>query len=65
MFFRNFDIFDLNYEYCSNEFGILDSSKDNLPKKGILLRILSLVKNSFQIIISQKKRKFVIPNNST
>lgn len=64
MNFKNFDIFDLNYEYCSDEFGILDTPKDNLPKKGILLRILSLIKATLVIIINNKKKGDVIPNNS-
>jgi hypothetical protein len=64
MNFKNFDIFDLNYEYCSDEFGILDTPKDNLPKKGILSRILSLIKATLLIIINNKKKGDIIPNNS-
>ena len=64
MNFKNFDIFDLNYEYCSNEFGILDTPKDNLPKKGILLRILSLVNATLSSILKYKKRDSFIPTKS-
>tara|TARA_B110000238_G_C16125563_1_gene439057 strand:+ start:1420 stop:2733 length:1314 start_codon:yes stop_codon:yes gene_type:complete len=64
MNFKNFDIFDLNYEYCSDEYGILDTPNDNLPKKGILPRILSLIKATLLIIINNKKKGDIIPNNS-
>ncbi len=64
MVYKSFDIFNLNYEYSSKKFGILDSGKDNLPKKGIILRILGLIYSTFKIILNKSKRKDSIPKNS-
>ena len=64
MNFKNFDLFNLNYEYCSINYGILNSSKDNLPKKGILLRILSLINATILLILRYKKRNILIPSKS-
>jgi hypothetical protein len=43
MIYRGIDIFDINYELSSEEFGLLHLSKNNLPRKGILTRILILL----------------------
>ena len=66
MFFKGFNIFDLNYEYSSKKFGIIDLNFDkaSLPKKGIVVRILSLINATFFLIIGNKKREKIIPNNS-
>ena len=66
MNFKNFDIFDLNYEFSSNEFGIFDCGFDkaSLPKKGIVARILSLFFACFFLLLKNKKKKKIIPKNS-
>ena len=56
MTFRGTNIFDLNYEFSSDEFGILHTTKENLPVKGIVLRILSLIKALFLILITKKQK---------
>jgi hypothetical protein len=45
MIFKGKDIFDINFELCSKELGLLNLPKDNLPQKGILLRILVLFRS--------------------
>ena len=64
MNFRGVNIFDLNYEFTSDELGILHTPKENLPKKGILIRILSLFKAVFFFVKNNKKRKRKIPQGS-
>lgn len=39
MIYRGINIFDINYELSSEEFGLLNSPKNNLPRKGILVRL--------------------------
>ena len=55
MFFRDFDIYDLNYEFSSEEFGILNTPKENLPVKGIFIRILSLIRAFFFLLLKHKR----------
>ena len=43
------DIFNLNYEFCSEEFDNLSNNKEALPKSGILIRILSLLKSILKL----------------
>lgn len=57
------DIFDINYELCSEKLGILNLPPDNLPKKGILIRISSLVKGIYRHGF-KKKSKIVIDENA-
>lgn len=64
MIFKNIDIFDLNYEHSSEEFGLLETPSENLPKKGVILRILILFKSVIFILFKHKKRKNTIPNAS-
>lgn len=39
MIYREINIFDINYELSSEEFGLLHLPKNNLPRKGILVRL--------------------------
>ena len=64
MIFKNVDIFDLNYEHSSEEFGLLNTPSENLPKKGLIVRILILFKSVVFILFKYKKRKNTIPNGS-
>jgi hypothetical protein len=57
------DIFDINYEMCSEKLGILNLPPDNLPKKGVLLRILSLVKRVFFYGIKKRKNSIIEKNS--
>lgn len=58
------DIYDLNYEYCSEELGILNSPSDNLPQKGVFFRILSLIKGIVLHGILRKVNKCTIDKNA-
>jgi len=49
------DIFDINYENCSEKLGNLNFSKDTLPKKGVIVRIMSLFKGV--VFYGSKSRK--------
>lgn len=72
MIFKGFDIYELNYEFTSEEFGILDTSKENLPKKGIFIRFLSLINATlksfkpfnFKNIITAEANIFFALNNN-
>lgn len=58
------NIYDINYELCYERLGILNLSPENLPKKGILVRILSLIKGFLKNLLTIKSEG-VIKNNST
>lgn len=57
------DIYDLNFEYCNEKLGILYSSEANLPKRGILTRILSLFKGIIIHGILKKRDRFKLDYN--
>lgn len=59
MIFKGFDIYELNYELTSEEFGILNTNKENLPKRGILIRLLSLLKSTFKSFKPLKLNSFI------
>ena len=54
MYFKEYNIYDLNYEHCSQKLNLLELPKGNLPKKGILLRIIGLL---ISIIKKQRQNK--------
>jgi hypothetical protein len=56
------DIYDLNFQYCNEKYGDLNSGKDNLPRKGVLLRFFSLLKGIFLYSFLRKKKKLIKPN---
>ena len=43
MYFKGYNIYDLNYEHCSQKLNLLELPEGNLPKKGILLRVIVLL----------------------
>lgn len=57
------DIFDINYEHCSEGLGILNTPPDNLPKKGIFIRILSLIKGCLKYSFKKKKGGYLDKNS--
>jgi hypothetical protein len=57
------DIYNLNFQLCNENYGELNSEKDNLPQKGILLRIFSLFKGIFVHSILKKTTNTRIENN--
>jgi hypothetical protein len=61
------DVYDLNYEFCSEALGNLNNTKDTLPQAGIIIRILSLIKATVIIGVSEVSRNRIksIPSNST
>mgnify|MGYP003675556341 FL=1 len=64
MNFRDVNIFDLNYEYCSENLGLLNLPPENNPRKGIVFRILSLFKGILRYGIFRKASKHKIEKNS-
>ena len=64
MIFRGIDVFDLNYEFSSDEFGILHTTEENLPVKGVLVRILSLIRGVFLILITKRLKSEKIPREA-
>lgn len=53
------DIFYINYELCSEKLGLLFLPKENLPKKGIFLRIFSLFKHFIASALSIKHAEYI------
>lgn len=53
------DIYDINYEYCSEDLGILNLPPTNLPKKGVFLRVLSQLKGVIKYSLKLKKDKYL------
>lgn len=64
MTYKDVNIFDLNYEYCSENLGLLNLPSENNPRKGILFRILSLIKGILRHGILEKANKHKIEKNS-
>jgi hypothetical protein len=63
--FFSTDIYYFNFEYTSEKLGILNLPYSNNPQKGILIRILSLFKNTYISLISFiQKDKIQIQTNS-
>ena len=60
MIFRGTNIFDLNYEFSSEEYGILHTTKENLPVKGIIVRIASLFKAIYYLLKGRRLNPQVI-----
>ncbi|TKC56951.1 hypothetical protein FBD94_22400 [Pedobacter hiemivivus] len=58
------DIYDINYEFCSEKLGNLNFPPDTLPKKGILLRILSLFKGIMKYNFRKDNGKLIEPNST-
>lgn len=56
------DIFDINYELCSEKLGLLNFPSDNLPKKGFIIRVLSLFKGSFYYVLKRKNNNIINQN---
>lgn len=56
------DIYDLNYEFCSEKLGNLNFPPDTLPKKGVLLRILSLFKGILKYSFRKHNGELIKPN---
>ncbi|SDJ32570.1 hypothetical protein SAMN04487898_102270 [Pedobacter sp. ok626] len=50
------DIYDINYEYCSEKLGILNLPSSNLPRKGIVYRLLSQIKGVLKYGLSFNKK---------
>jgi hypothetical protein len=57
------DIYDINYEFCSESLGNLNFPSAILPRKGIFFRILSQFKGAIKYSLKSKNNKYLEKNS--
>lgn len=53
------DIYDINYEYCSEKLGNLNIPPGSLPRKGVFFRILSQINGIIKFGLKRKSGEFL------